>query len=475
MNDLSPSVTAEAAALEFEIRGRLGLEVAYRLRGDCEYRSRLEVEDGRLMAEPRRGLCELTAAEYPEDCLETCQVTGKRGLRELMAQSDVGGGYALPGNCMTCELTGKRILETEAEKCAVTGQVAARAALMRSDLSGRFAVPQRTAVCELTGARLIDDELMQSAASGKWFRRDEAVQLVDGASHAHRSEAMRCEVSGQWLLESETTVCLETGMRAGKPRFVECAATGEKVLPAGIGECCLSGLKVRKSLLKASAASGRFALAGQMCTCAESGAVFLPDEVASSEVSAKVVDKRLLRKCLVSGRIGTTSELLKSAVSGAWLLPEHTVTLADGQPAGLHEVGLCQWTDRYLPLAVTAECRLSGIRLDKRLLNASGEFGPLREVLDGNRNGKAFPDRGFLARALPEAFKGVQGCDYLTSISKKAHILFGTKSFFGLNKRVFAVIAVGEMSGLKLVGRALCGKRASGVWVANEVKPVGDA
>lgn len=477
VNDLAPSVTAEAAALEFEIRGSLGLEVAYRLRGDCEYRSRLEIEDGRLKAEPPRGRCELTAVDYPEDCLEICQVTGKRGLRELMGRSDVGGGYAFPGNCQTCSLTGKKILETEAEKCAVTGQVAARAALRQSELSGRFAVPQRTAVCELTGARLIDDELMQSAVSGKWFRRDEAVRLVDGVSHVHRSEAVRCDVSGEWLLESETAVCPETGMRAGRARFAECAATGEKVLPAGLAECCLSGAKVRKSLLEASAASGRVALASRMCACAESGAVFLPEEVAPSEVSEKVVDKRLLRKCTVTGTIGTTSELVKSAVSGTWLLPEHTVALADGKPAGRHEVALCQWTDRYLPLAATAQCRLSGVRLDKRLLNASGEFGPLREVLDGTRTGKAFPDQGFLARSCPEAFRGISGCDFVTSVSKQAHILFGTKSLFGLGlgKRVFAVIALGELSGLRLVGNALFGKRTRGVWVATEVKEVNAA
>jgi hypothetical protein len=201
----------------------------------------------------------------------------------------------------------------------------------------------------------------------------------------------------------------------------------------------------------------------------------LPEEVASSEVSGKVVDKRLLRKCLVSGRIGTTSELVKSVVSGAWLLPEHTVTLADGQPAGLHEVAFCQWTDRYLPLAATAECRLSGARLDKRLLNASGEFGPLREVLDGTRTGKAFPDQGFLARSCPDAFRGIGGCDFVTSVSKKAHILFGTKSLFGLGlgKRVFAVIAVGELSGLRLVGNVLFGKRTRGMWVATEFRKVG--
>jgi hypothetical protein len=131
----------------------------------------------------------------------------------------------------------------------------------------------------------------------------------------------------------------------------------------------------------------------------------------------------------VTGTIGTTSELVKSAVSGTWLMPEHKVALADGQPAGRHEVALCQWTDRYLPLTAPAECPLSGVRLDKRLLNASGEFGPLREVLDGKRNGKAVPDRGFLARALPEAFRGVQGCDYLTSVSKR-HIFCLEQSHF---------------------------------------------
>lgn len=176
------------------------------------------------------------------------------------------------------------------------------------------------------------------------------------------------------------------------------------------------------------------------------------------------------------GKTITTGELVKSVVSGVWLLPDHTVTLANGQPAGRHEVALCQWTYRFLPLAATETCRLSGVRLDKRLLNASGEFGPLREVLDGTRTGKAFPDKGYLARACPDAFGGISGCEFVTSVSKKAHILFGTKSLFGLGigKRVFAVIALGELSGLKLIGNALFGKRTRGVWAAIDVKEVED-
>lgn len=474
VNDLSPSVTAEAAALEFEIRGSSAIEVVYRLGGACEYRSRIEVENGLVKTEPRRGRCEISQAEVPEDCLEACQVTGTRGLRELMMQSDLGGGYALPGKCLTCTVSGKRILETEAATCCLTGQVAAREALVKSEASGRYVVAARSKACELTGAHVVDDELVRSSSSGKWVRQDQTVQLADGVSRVHRSEAAQCQVSGDWLLEGQTAVCPETGMRASKALFGTCEVSGAAILPGGLAACCLTGKRMRKSLLFVSDASGTIAALDKMCRCVETGASLLPDEVATSQVSGKVVDKRILRQCAVTKTIGTTSELVKSVVSGAWHVPEHSVKLADGRPAGRHEAAICQWTDRCLPLAATAECQLSGVRLDKRLLNASGEFGPLREVLDGKRTGTPFPDPGFLVRSCPEAFRGVSGCDYLTSVSKKAHILFGTKSLLGLglNKRVFAVIAIGERSGMRLGGKVLWGKRVRGVWAATEVKAV---
>jgi hypothetical protein len=58
-----------------------------------------------------------------------------------------------------------------------------------------------------------------------------------------------------------------------------------------------------------------------------------------------------------------------------------------------------------------------------------------------------------------------------TSVSKKAHILFGTKSLLGLglNKRVFAVIAIGERSGMRLGGRIVWGKRVRGVWMPTDI------
>jgi hypothetical protein len=389
-----------------------------------------------------------------------------------MQRSDIGGGFCVPDKCVTCSLTGKRVLQTEAEQCCLTGAVAAREVLAKSEMTGRFVVPERATACELTGVRVADDELVQSGVSGKWFRGDQAVQLADGSTAAHSSEATQCEISGEWLLESQVAVCPETGVRANKDRFVECEATGTKVLPAGVGDCCVTGKRVRRSLLDASVASGRVAQADKMVRCEATGVMLLPTETARSGVSGKRVDLRLLRRCAVTGTIGLKTELVKSAVSGVWMLPEHTVKLAGGQPAGHHETLLCEWTGQYLPIPATAKCVLSGLQLDKRLLNASGEFAILREILDGTRNGQPFPDAGFLARAYPEPFRGIHAFDYVTSKSKKAHILFGAKSFMGFNKRVFAAVAAGEPSGMRLIGRILFGKRVHGVWVATEVKDV---
>lgn len=532
VNDLSPSVTAETAAIEYAIQGVRMLDVAYRLGGTSEYQSRIAVENGTVKTEPRRQKCELTSSMVPEDCLESCQVTGKRGLRHLMQKSDLGGGYAVPDKCITCSLTGKRILEHEAETCCLTGTRASHNALVKSAVSGRYVIPKRATVCEVTRATVVDDELVQSRISGKWFRRDEAVVLADGVSVAHRSEAkqcafsgkflppadcvvssysgktmardrggksdlsgrvcdaselkkcgesglsvlpdelVQCAVSGKWILEGLTAVCPETHACASKTLFVECDETNSKVLPSGLGECCITGKRVRKSLLTVSAASGKAALAGLMCRCDATGALLLPDEVGQSELSKKRVDKRLLRQCAVSGRVGTKSELVKSAISGKWMLPEHATTLSDGQPAGKHETGRCQWTDKYLPISATADCRLCGLKLDKRLLNASGEFAALREILEGKRSGDPFPDPGYLSRTCPDVFRGVHGCNFVSSASKNAHILYGVKTFLGLRRRVFAVVTAGEMSGMKPIGKAMFGKQAGGLWTATEIKDV---
>ena len=225
VNDLSPHVTSDVSAIEFTIAGPHVAEGVYRFQRGMPYRSLIEIDGDRVTAEPRRNRCGFTSAEVPEECLETCQVTGRRGLRELMARSDVSGGYAVPESMLTCSLTGRQMLQTEAETCAITGDVAARDALAKSELSGRYVMPNRTAVCEFTAARVADDELRQSCVSGKWFRRDEAVVFVDGTT-AHASEATKCDCSGNVYRKADCVPSAYSGKDA-------CEGTRRRV--AGVG------------------------------------------------------------------------------------------------------------------------------------------------------------------------------------------------------------------------------------------------
>ncbi len=528
VNDLSPSVTAETAAIDYTITGPAAVEVRYSIGGAGDYRSRIVVEGGVVHGEPRRQPCELSAALVPEDCLETCQVTGKVGLRHLMRRSDIGGGYAIPGKILSCALTGKQILETEAETCCMTGAIADRRALVRSAVSGRYVVPDRAAVCAVTQVPVVDDELLDSSISGKRFRRDEVVTLADGSSIAHRTEPTPCAFSGALLapgdcatssfsgktmartrlvrsalsgrecdpteltpcaesgvrvlpdelvtcgssgraiLESLTAICPETSIRASKSLFVECPETKDHVLPEGLRTCCVTGRTMRRSLLTASAASGKLALASAMVRCQATGALLLPAEVATSDISGKQVDRRCLRRCAATGTVGLKSELVKSDLTGVWILPEHARTLADGRVAGELEVALCEWTGAYLPRDGAAECRLCGVRLDKRLLNASGEFKTLRDILDGKQPGRAFSDPRYMARTFPDVFRGVSSCDVVSGPGSRAHILFATTSFFGLNRRVYALFVTGELSELRPLGKPLVGRRSSGLWSATQ-------
>jgi hypothetical protein len=148
-------------------------------------------------------------------------------------------------------------------------------------------------------------------------------------------------------------------------------------------------------------------------------------------------------------------------------MPAHTVALADGLSAGLGEVSLCQWSDKYYPMQKTGVCSLSNVRVHVKLLNESKELAPLREVLDGKHSGKDFTEPELLARECPEMFGSVRACKYVRSFSQKAYILFGTKSFFGFGQRVFGVVALTGSTGIHLVGRAMTGKRRSDGWEAD--------
>ncbi|MDV6030207.1 MAG: hypothetical protein F9B45_08885 [Phycisphaera sp. RhM] len=251
---------------------------------------------------------------------------------------------------------------------------------------------------------------------------------------------------------------------AERVHFSKCDETGDQVLPEGLGECCLTKKRVRNSLLGRSGISGKVALAKQMLVCEQTHVELLPEEAGSCQISGKLVDKRLLETCGASGKVAMRSLMVQSKASGKWLLPDQTQKLPNGAVVGLKEVAVCRWTRKYLRVEQTARCKLCGLIFDKSFMNASGEFKLLRECLDGKQKGSTFPEPGFLARVQPKLFAGTVMFQWISSTSQRTHIMFGKKSTFGFNSRVFAVVAEGDLNGLVLVGNVLWGKRVKGIW-----------
>lgn len=524
IHDLQPTILPVISAIEGKLTDSVTVDISYRLGGNETYRSTLHISGGTIVQQPEVQECEITHNALPVDCLARCAVTNKLVLRDKLEKSEANGDYALPDTLMTCAATGKRIHQGQAGTCSVSGLQVWRDLLFKSELSGRLALPQYGRTCDFTGTQLIEDELITSTLSGKKCRRDQAVVLANGKDVAHTSEATRCAFSNQWYANADCEVsdasqqpvaksrlayselsgrkcdqseivacelsgrkllsdeigrcavseklvavdllktCPETGKAALEEHLTRCQASGQLVMPEAIHTCAVTGKRVRRSLMGISEASGKLCLLEHLVRCDVTGAFVLPDETGVCEVTGKRVDARQLSKCSVSGKTVLASQLVRSDLSGKWMLPTYTIKFPSGKVAGSHEVAICTWTQQYFPKEQVRTCVLCGLPFAKNQLNASGEFKLLRECLDGKHKGTPFPESGFLARVQPQYFSGVRSFQWISSPTGKDHILFGTKSTFGFNARVFAVLARGDLSGLALYERVLFGKRVKGVW-----------
>lgn len=524
VNDLAPIVVADTSAMDGKLSDSVKILVRYSLGTSFKYESPLELAGGQIVHKPPIDRCAQTGRRVPIDCLERCSVTDKRVLRELLERSDESGQFALPDTFSTCEVSGKKVHQRELGKCCISGKQVCKSLLLTSAMSGRSALAEHVSKCELTGALLVKDELETSSLSGKRFRSDESVKLVDGNQIAHKSEATRCAFSGKWFRNEDCVLsdvsqrpvgknrlayselsnkkcdvselrvcgitgarllpdeighccisdkqvridllseCPETGRKAQSVYMSRCEESKQLVLPEMLGTCSLTQKKVRKSLLGKSGVSGKVCLASRLTFCQVNGTLLMPDEVAICAVTGKRVDARLTQTCVVSGKTVLESKLVRSKASSQWMLPEHTKKLPNGMVVGKDEVAVCTWTRKYLRVDQTAKCNLCGLIFARNLMNASGEFALLRECLDGKQKGTMFPEPGYLARVLPKVFSGIMVFQWTSSETGQAHVMFGKKSTFGLNAKVFAVMAEGDLTGLTLRGKTLFGKRVQGVW-----------
>jgi superfamily II DNA or RNA helicase len=527
-SDYTPSITAEASAVSGALKDVVVVKASIEFDGLKYSLPLIEISGGSIINSPEAGDCQISNCRLPVVCLGTCSVTGKTVKRSSLVRSDESGLFALKDHTGLCQQSGATLLKTELERCSVSGKIVSKKLLGVSAVSEKHALKDLLGTCAITGAKVLPDELISSGVSNLRFRKDQSVILADRETVAHESEACKCHGSGKWhrkhecfvsdasgkafhesrkcfseksqrccdqselvacqdtgirLLEDELGTCSITGKRVSRDLLRHCPETGESTTESNFGRCSESGVlvlksslvalpasnaMVRRSLVRTSDYSGRMALAKVMIQSAATGKFMLPEEAQKCPQTQKLVGPGELLTCAETGEKGLPELFVKSGISSNFYLKKNTKTLSNGLVVGKTETSICFWTKKYVKAADTGICKLCGLEFHKNFLNASGEFRLLREALDGETNGEEFPDPTFLARVAPNHFTGIKGFQWITSPATKSHVLFGSKSFFGLNARHFAVMAEGDLSMMYLRGKPLMGKRVKGVWVAAE-------
>jgi superfamily II DNA or RNA helicase len=527
-SDYAPSITADASAVSGMFRDVVSVKVKIKLDSRTFELPVFEVGAGEILNGPDVGQCQLTNCQLPSVCLGTCSVTGKTARLTKLVQSDESGLYAIEVETGRCEISGLTMLKKELGQCVTSGKTVAKKRLVASAMSGKLALDELMGACGITGSKVLADELVISDISNRSFRKDQAVLLGDGTTIAHESEACKCFGNGRWhnrdecfvsdasgktfhnsrrsfsqkshrccdqselfacqetgisLLDDELGTCSVTMRRISRELLRKCAETGLDASVSMMGRCSESGesvLKslliqlpesltlVRKSLVRKSDYSGRSALLRKLVRSSVTGKYMLPDEAEICPQTNQYVGPGELLSCSETGEKGVPDVFVKSSISSNLYLKKNMKTLPNGHVVGKTETVICFWTRKYFKAADTAICKLCRLEFEKSLLNASGEFRLLRKALDGESTGDDFPDELFLARLSPKHFSGIKGFQWITSPAKRTHILFGSKSFLGLNAKHFAVMAEGDLSMLHLRGMPLMGKRVKGIWVASE-------
>lgn len=527
-SDYSPSITAEASAVSGTLKDVAVVNAKIQLDGLTFELPVIEISEGEIIREPDVGQCQLTDYRLPAVCLGACNVTGQTVRLSKLVQSDESGLFAIQAETGKCQLSGATMLKNELGQCATSGKTVAKKLLVASAMSGKVALKNLMGACSITGAKVLADELVVSGISGRSFRKDQSVLLDDGTTIAHESEACKCFGSGHWYKRDDCFVSDASGKTFHNSRksfsekshrccdeteLITCQESGVRLLEDEIGRCSVTMRRISRELLRRCSETGAYASESIMGHCSESGESVLKTSLVELPETKALVRKSLVRKSDYSGRLGLVRDLFRSTVTGKYMLADeivicpqtnqyagpgelltcsetgeqgvpdvfvkssissklylrkNTKSLPNGHVVGKTETVVCFWSRKYFRASDTAICKLCGLEFEKSLLNASGEFRILRKALDGEATGDDFPDDMFLARLSPKNFSGIKGFQWITSPAKRTHILFGSKSFFGLNAKYFAVMAEGDLSMLHLRGMPLMGKRVRGIWVATE-------
>ncbi|MEJ0060856.1 MAG: SNF2-related protein [Terricaulis sp.] len=255
-DEFTPRTEATLVALSGRVTRHVTANLRYLVDG-VAYASDISVipHQNQLTAAPVLASCELTRLSAPTECLEPCEMSGKRVLRHRLIRSEVSNRYVLPEYGVRCSLSGKQMCADEGAKSDVTQEVVDKGLLKTCALTRNKVEPSYIGTCEFTAADILKARLARSDVSGKFYREDERVASGVSGQSGHRSEFISCYETRQPMLPNEAERCESTG-KLVRPGVLEaCAVTKKRVLPNQLEPSMVSGARALSTLLVESSIS----------------------------------------------------------------------------------------------------------------------------------------------------------------------------------------------------------------------------
>ncbi|MBS0250461.1 MAG: hypothetical protein JSR78_05290, partial [Proteobacteria bacterium] len=259
-DEFTPRVETTLVALKGAVERVLRIKATYEVDGR-EYASNLVINPrlNEIMSAPDSALCSVTGAELPIDCLDTCAISLKRGLKHRLVKSEISGRQALPTFGRRCSVSGKQIFEDEAGISDVTKAIVTRDLLKTCAVCGKKGEPEHFSRCSFTHVDVLKERIAISEISNKPYRADHEQRSVVTGKRGHRSEFITCHETREPLLALEAECCEQTNKRVRPGILDVCAVTGKRVLPSELDVSNLSGKRaLRENFVRSSVSNVSF-------------------------------------------------------------------------------------------------------------------------------------------------------------------------------------------------------------------------
>ena len=493
VSEASGLVLLETEAVPSDVSGRLAA-IAEMCASACSDRRGLPDE---VVA------CEFTGDSVLVDETAVSDVSGKRYRKDQRVESAASGVSGHQSELLRSVDPAGWLLPSEAGRSDLSGDVVAKAHLVASDrLPHRSGYGAELARCEVTQRVLLRDEVQVSAVSGTVADSDLMVQSDASMSWMLRSEAIECQLSGKPFLPKEVATCAITGKLVDARLTTRSEVSGRRAITQRTGRSGVSGVVAIEDELATCALTGVAAVHAELDRCEASGRVVDKRRLGRSEVSGKQVVDDLLIRCSHTGRCALEAEMGRCAVTGQHVVLDELELCAVTSRNAKHEFfvssvegkrfiadqqtreslvtlhgladGLivdCPWLGQQALPGEYAPCKLLGVAVSRRSMNAAGELSPLRALLDGRTaQSELLTVNAQWAAWARATFEPFEKCDRFVCVSapSKTHMLIWGRvrtGFAGMGAHRFGALLV-KLNGAKarVEGRRLLGVMKAGRW-----------